>query len=70
MSSLARAIYRQASFWVLIAAGVQTATTGSGWHPDAFAALLGVAEVGFRARHKVKVRRHTARLRWSTNRRR
>ena len=43
--------------WVLIGAGVQTASVGEGWHPDRVAAALGIAEVGWRAFGKLRARR-------------
>lgn len=46
-------------FWLLIGAGVQTAGIGDGWHPDTFTAALGIAEVGWRTRTKVRARRRT-----------
>jgi hypothetical protein len=44
-------------FWLLIGAGVQTASGGEGWHPDRVAAALGIAEVGWRALGKLRARR-------------
>jgi hypothetical protein len=44
-------------FWLLIGAGVQTASGGTGWHPDRVAAALGIAEVGWRAFGKLRSRR-------------
>jgi hypothetical protein len=44
-------------FWLLIGAGVQTASGGIGWHPDRVAAALGIAEVGWRAFGKLRSRR-------------
>jgi hypothetical protein len=44
-------------FWLLIGAGVQTASGGEGWHPDRVVAALGIAEVGWRAFGKLRARR-------------
>jgi hypothetical protein len=44
-------------FWLLIAAGVETASEGQGWHPDTFLGVLGVAEVAWRARTRIRARR-------------
>ena len=41
-------------FWVLIGAGLQTASGGEGWHPDRVVAALGIAEVGWRAFGKLR----------------
>ena len=44
-------------FWLLIGAGVETFTTDVGWHPDFFSASLGIVEVGWRARGKLRAQR-------------
>jgi hypothetical protein len=44
-------------FWLLIGAGVQTASGGEGWHLDRVAAALGIAEVSWRAFGKLRARR-------------
>jgi hypothetical protein len=51
-------------FWLLLGLGVRTAVKGQGWHLDTFTLATGLAEVGFRARRKVKARRRNARLGW------
>ena len=44
-------------FWLLIGAGVQSASAGEGWHPDFVAAALDIVEVGWRAVGKLRGRR-------------
>jgi hypothetical protein len=44
-------------FWLLVAAGVETAGEGRGWQPDLVLGPIGVAEVAWRARAKVRARR-------------
>lgn len=61
-------------FWLAIAAGVEQASVGEGWHStstSAFEALLGVAEVAWRARRKMPVGRRpdgSPALIWGINR--
>jgi hypothetical protein len=44
-------------FWLLIAAGVETAGEGQGWQPNLVLGPIGVAEVAWRARTKIRARR-------------
>lgn len=44
-------------FWLLIAAGAETAVEGRGWQPNLFLGPIGVAETAWRARTRVRARR-------------
>ncbi len=53
-------------FWLLIAAGVERAYDGEGWHvtsASVFPALLGLVELAWRVRRKVLVRFEESRRR-------